>query len=98
MTIYSIKSTKVMACAGSWAYVAEAMVDLPDGETVYVTANDYEELALTVAGKSVYAFLVGAEEDPVEDIREEYGSWKDAKASEYADVFDKLRKTLKMLG
>ena len=96
MKIYGIKAREVMACAGSWALVAEASVDV-GGETVYVLAQDYDGLELTVSKKSLYAFLVedGAEQDV--EFLEEYTTWKDAKASVYAGVFDKLKKVLKMM-
>ena len=96
MNIYGIHGKKIMACAGSWAFVAEAGVDLPDGSEVFVTAQDYDGVELTVSKESMYAFLVCDGDEPAEFL-EEYRSWKDAKASAYAAVFEKLKKVLKML-
>ena len=96
MKIYGIHGKKVMACAGSWAFVVEAGVDLPDGSDVYVTVQDYDGLEMTVSKESLYGFLVCDGEEPA-GFLEEYTAWKDAKASEYAPVFEKLKKVLKML-
>lgn len=98
MRIYSIKASTVMACAGSWATVAEALVDLPDGKSVYVTAQEYDGYALTVTPHSLYDFLVDGAEETDDEPLEEYTTWKEAKESEYAAVFDKLKKVMKMLG
>ena len=98
MKIYGIQAKEVMACAGSWAVVAEAGVDLPGGSTVYVTAQEYDGVELTVSKESLYDFLVGDAEEPACGFIEEYRTWKDAKASEYAAVFDRLKKVMKMLG
>ena len=96
MKIYGIHGKRVFACAGSWAYVVEAGVDLPDGSNVYVTVQDYDGMELTVSKESMYGFLVCNGEEPAEFL-EEYRTWKDAKGSAYAPVFEKLKKVLKML-
>ena len=99
MKIYAIRCREVMACAGSWAVVAEAEVetDTPNRDTVYVTIQDYNGLDMTVSKQSMYAFLVVGGEEPTEFL-EEYTTLKDTKASAYADVFAKVRKAMKLLG
>ena len=97
MKIYGIKAKRVLACAGSWADVAEASVDV-GGKTLYVMAQEYDTVELTVSKQSLYAFLAEDGAEPAVEFLEEYTAWKDAKASEYAPVFDKLKKVLKMLG
>lgn len=100
MKIYGIKSREVMACAGSWAVVAEAEVEIDNEnrDTVYVTAQEYDGLELTVSKQSVYGFLVENAGEPAEEFLEEYRTWKDAKESAYAGVFAQLKKAMKMLG
>ena len=100
MKIYGIRCKEVMACAGSWAVVAEAEVetDTPNRDTVYVTVQEYDGLNLTVGNESLYAFLVGNGSAPEGAFMEEYGTLKEAKESAYADVFAKLRRVMKMLG
>lgn len=97
MRIIGIKAKEVMACAGAWAVIAEAEVEV-DGESVYVLAQEYDTLELTVSKKSVYSFLVEEGDAPFVDFLEEYTAWKDAKESEYWPVFEKLKKVMKMLG
>ena len=97
MKIIGMKAKEVMACAGAWAVVAEAEVDV-NGEVVYVLAQEYDTVELTVSKQSLYAFLAEDGTEPVVEFLEEYTAWKDAKASAYAPVFDKLKKVLKMLG
>ena len=97
MKIYGIKAKEIMACPGAWALLAEAEVEA-DGETVYVLAQSYDTLELTVSRKSLYAFLAEDGDAPEAAFLEEYTAWKDAKASAYAEVFEKLKKVLKMLG
>ena len=97
MKIYGIKAKEVMACPGSWAIVAEAEVMEKDGSTTYVLAQEYDTIELTVSKQSLYSFLVEDGEEPAVEFSEEYTAWKDAKASAYAGVFDKLKKVLKML-
>lgn len=100
MKIYGIKCREVMACAGSWAVVAEAEVetDSANRDTVYVTVQEYDGLEMTVSKESLYAFLAGNAKEPAGGFLEEYTTVKDAKASAYAEVFAKLRKVMKMLG
>ena len=100
MKIYGIKCKEVMACAGSWAVIAEAEVetDTPNRDTVYVTIQEYDGVECTISKKSVYAFLVENGSEPVMEFLEEYRILSGTKASAYADVFAKLRRVMKMLG
>lgn len=98
MEIYGIKAKRVTACAGSWADVAEASVSLKDGSVVYVMAQEYDSIELTVSKQSLYAFLAEDGAEPAVEFLEEYTAWKDAKASGYAGVFAKLKKAIGMLG
>lgn len=98
MKIYGIKCKEVMGCPGSWAVVAEAEVREADGRVTYVLAQEYDTLELTVSDRSLYAFLAENGDEPVVEFAEEYTAWKDAKGSAYAEVFEKLKKVMKMLG
>ena len=100
MKIYGIKCREVMACAGSWAVIAEAEVetDTPNRDTVYVTVQEYDGTEYVVGEQSLYAFLASNGPAPEKEFLEEYRTLKDAKASAYAEVFAKLRKVMKMLG
>ena len=97
MKIYGIKAKRVNACAGNWADVSEAAVDV-GGETVYVLAQEYDTTELTVSKQSLFAFLAEDGSEPAVEFSEEYTAWKDAKVSESWPVIDKLKKVLKMLG
>lgn len=97
MKIIGLKAKDVMACAGAWATVTEAEVEV-NGEILYVLAQEYDTLELTVSKTSLYEFLAGNGDEPVVEFSEEYTAWKDAKASAYWPVFEKLRKLMKMLG
>lgn len=98
MKIYSIKSEQVMACAGAWAKVAEAMVENDAGEDVYVTMQDYDELSAIVARNSSFEYLAGDAEAPDMQFVEEFESLAEMKRSSYWPVIDKLRKVMGMLG
>ena len=98
MKIYGMKCREVMACAGSWALIAEAEVELKNGEEVYVTLQKYNGVECTVSKESVYAFLAEDGEEPASEFVEEYTSLKEAKASKYADVFKVLNSMLGKLG
>ena len=98
MKIYGIKCREVMACPGSWAIVAEAMVAEADGSETYVMVQEYDTLEMTVSKQSLYSFLAENGSEPAVEFLEEYTTVKDAKGSVYAPVFDKLRKVIKMLG
>ena len=100
MKIYGIRCREVMACAGSWAVIAEAEVetDSPNRDTVYVTVQEYDGTEYVVGEQSLYAFLAANGPAPEKAFLEEYRTLKDAKASAYAGVFMKLRRAMKMLG
>ena len=98
MSIVCIKAKKVMACPGSFAYVSEAEVAESDGSYTYVMAQEYDTIEITVSKQSLYSFLAEYGEEPAVEFLEEYTSWKDAKASAYADVIAKLGKAVRMLG
>jgi hypothetical protein len=92
-----MKAKEVMACPGAWAVVTEAEVD-NGGEILYVLAQEYDTLELTVSKDSLYAFLAENGSEPAVEFSEEYTAWKDAKASAYWPVFEKLKKLMNMLG
>ena len=98
MKIYGIKCREIMACPGSWAVVAEAEVGETDGSITYVLAQEFDTTELTVSKQSLYSFLVEDGAEPAVEFSEEYTAWKDAKASGYWSVFEKLRKVMKMTG
>ena len=97
MYIGKIEARNMFAGPGNVAIVAEAVVKDGD-EVVYVTIQDYEGKEYTVSNESVYAFLAGERKTPVSEFTEEYLKWADAKGSAYAEVFEKLKKVMKMLG
>ena len=93
----SIKATKVMACPGSFALVAEAVVR-ENGEEVYLTYQLYDTEEFTVSKESVYHFLAEDGENPAE-IQEEYTSLAQAKReSKYGNVFWMLKRMCGKLG
>ena len=97
MSIIEIKAKKIMACPGSWAWLAEATVT--DGENdVFVIVNFYDTEVYAVSKQSLYAYLAENGEEPVGELLEEYVDYKEAKQSAYAEVFGQLRKVIKMLG
>lgn len=98
MRIVGIKCREVMACAGSWADIAEAEVVNDAGEKVYVLVQEYDSMEYTVTKESLYSFLAEDGDEPNAEFAEEYTSWKDAQASAYAEVFKMLRGLLKKLG
>ena len=102
MKIYGIKCREILACmCGGWARIAEAEVetDTPNRDTVYVTIQEYEGQDFSVSKKSMFDFIVGNAEEPEDsDFIEEIRTLKEAKESEYAKVYEKLRKAIKMLG
>ncbi len=98
MAIIEIKARKIFACAGSWAWLAEALVTNEKGEDVYVAVHYYDGENYTVCRQSIYDYLAGDGEEPACEFLEEYENSKDAKKSAYAKVFDKLRKVIDMLG
>lgn len=99
MEISRIKASKVFAGPGAYALVAEAEVyDREKDEILFATVQSYDGEEYSIQGGSVYAFLAENGTEPVNEFIESYHTWKDAKESGYAGVFEKLRKVLKMLG
>ena len=98
MEIIGIKAKVFMAGAGTMTEIAEAHVRKDGGEEVYVTLDCYEGEEYTVQKGSMYGFFAENGADPECNFDECWTSWKDAQASAYAGVFDKLRKVIKMLG
>ena len=101
MKIYGIRCREIMACAGSWAIVAEAEVetDTPNRDTVYVTVQEYDGQDFSVSTKSLFDFIIDEGDEPADgDFIEEFSELKKAKASAYAKVYEKLRKVIKMMG
>lgn len=99
MKIYGIKSKEVMACAGSWAVLAEAAVnDERDGD-VFVTVQEYDTLEFTVTKKSIYSYLAEDGKEQADwEFLEEYTSYKASQESRYAEVFRMLKGIMKKLG
>ena len=98
MKIYGIKAKEIMACAGSWAVVAEAAVAEDDGSETYVLIQEYDGTEYTVSKQSVYSYLAENGAEPAVEFLEEYTSWKDAQASAYVEVFRTLKGIMKKLG
>ena len=92
----SIKATKVMACPGSFALIAEAMLR-ENGEEIYVCYQSYDTEEYVVAKQSVYHYMAEDGKDPAE-ITEEHTSLADAKKSRYGKVFEMLKRTVGKLG
>lgn len=98
MKIYGIKAREVMACAGSWAVVAEAAVEEDDGSETYVMIQEYNGLEFTVSKESLYGYLAENGPEPVVEFLEEYTKLKDTKESKYAEVFKVLKSVMGKLG
>lgn len=98
MEIIGIKAKVFMAGSGMMTEIAEAHVRKNDGEEVYVTLDCYEGEEYTVQKGSMYEFFAEDSADPECNFDECWTSWKDAKASAYAAVFEKLKKVMGMLG
>ena len=99
MEINGIKAKKVFAGPGSYALVAEAEVyDQEKDVFVFATVQSYSGEEYSIQKESVYDFLAGEGSAAVSEFLESYHTYRDAKESGYAEVFEKLRKVLKMLG
>ena len=92
----SIKATQVMACPGSMALIAEAVLR-EDGKEVYVCYQSYDTEEYVVAKQSVYHYLAEDGKDPAE-ITEEHTSLAEAKKSAYGKTFVMLHNLVKKLG
>ena len=92
----SVKATQVMACPGSFALIAEAVLD-ENGKEVYVCYQSYDTEEYVVAKQSVYHYMAEDGENPAE-IMEEHTSLADAKKSRYGKTFAMLNRLVKKLG
>lgn len=92
----SIKATQVMACPGSFALIAEAVL-AEDGKEVFVCYQSYDTEEYVVAKQSVYHYMAEDGKDPAE-ITEEYTSLAEAKKSGYGKTFAMLNRLVKKLG
>lgn len=98
MSINEIKAKKIFAGPGTWAWIAEAIVEDNQGNDLFVTVHYYDGENYSVSKQSVYAFLADDGDEPASELLEEYDDYKDAKKSVYAKVFDALRKVIDKLG
>lgn len=98
MKIEGIRARKVFAGPGNFAWVAEADVVKDDGEETQVTVQYYDGEEYTVQRGSMYEFLAEDGDEPECEFDEEYDTWKEAKASGYAEVFRVLRYVINKLG
>ena len=92
----SIKATQVMACPGSFALIAEAVLQ-ENGKEVFVCYQSYDTEEYVVAKQSVYHYMAEDGKDPAE-ITEEYTSLAEAKKSRYGKTFAMLNRLVKKLG
>lgn len=86
MTINSIKTAKVFAGPGKYAYVAEAEMER-DGKILYATIQEHNGEDCTVSKDSMFAFIAEDGADPAEEFIAEYKSADEAKAGEYGAAF-----------
>ena len=97
MGIIGIRAKKIFAGPGTWAWLAEALVkDEKCGER-YVTVHYYDGEDYTVSGHSLYDYLADDGDEMVPDYLEVYDDYEDAKKSEYAEIFARLRSVIDML-
>ena len=92
----SVKATQVMACPGSMALIAEAVLK-ENGKEVFVSYQSYDTEEYVVAKQSVYHYMAEDGKDPAE-ITEEYTSLAAAKKSAYGKTFAMLNRLVKKLG
>lgn len=93
----SVKAKKVMACPGSFALVAEAVL-YEEGKEVYLTYQLYDTEEFTVSNESVYNYLAEDGPAPKEEVSEEYTRLADAKKTRYGKTFEMLRRMCGKLG
>lgn len=97
MTILnSIKATQVMACPGSWALIAEAVLR-EDGKDLYVCYQSYDTEEYVTAKQSVFHYMAEDGKEPAEII-DEYTSLSEAKKSKYGKTFAMLNRLVQKLG
>lgn len=92
----SVKATQVMACPGSMALIAEAVLR-EDGREVFVCYQSYDTEEYVVAKDSVYHYMAEDGKTPAE-ITEEHTSLAEAKKSAYGKTFVMLHNLVKKLG
>lgn len=93
----SVKAKKVMACPGSFALIAEAVL-LEQGKEIFVTYQIYDQEEFTVAKGSVFHYMAEDGKEPAE-ITEEYLSLAQAKReSKYGTTFGMLKRLSGKLG
>ena len=95
-TLMTIKATQVMACPGSWALIAEAVLR-ENGEDVFVSYQSYDTEEYVVAKQSVYHYMAEDGTEPAE-VTEEYTSLAEAKKTRYGKTFAMLNRLVKKLG
>ena len=95
-TLMTIKATQVMACPGSCALVAEAVL-MENGKEIFVCYQSYDTEEYVVSEKSVYDYLAGDGECPGL-VPEEYTSLAEAKKTRYGKTFAMLNRLVKKLG
>lgn len=92
----SIKATQVMACPGSWALIAEAVLR-EDGKDLYVCYQSYDTEEYVTAKQSVFHYMAEDGKEPAEII-DEYTSLSEAKKSKYGKTFAMLNRLVQKLG
>ena len=97
MGIIGIRAKKIFAGPGTWAWLAEALVKDGRDEELYAAVHYYDGEDYTVSRQSLYDFLAEDGDRMVSDYLEVYDDYEDAKKSEYAEIFARLRSVIDML-
>lgn len=92
----SIKAAQVMACPGSFALIAEAVLK-ENGKEIYVCYQSYDTEEYVTAKQSVFHYMAEDGKEPAE-IMEEYTSFAEAKKSAYGKTFAMLKRLCGKLG
>jgi len=92
----SIKATQVMACPGSMALIAEAVLR-ENGKEIFVCYQSYDTEEYVIAKQSVYHYMAEDGTEPAEIVAE-YTSLAEAKKSAYGKTFEMLKRLVKKLG
>lgn len=97
MAVVVIKAKKLFAGPGT-SWIAEALVDEGDANTLYVSVHYFDGENYSVSRESIYDALVRDDiAESCNGILEEYEDYEDAKESKYVSVFDSLRRVIEML-
>lgn len=96
MAIITIKAAQVMACPGSFALIAEAVLR-ENGKEIFVCYQSYDTEEYVIAKQSVYHYMAEDGTEPAE-IVSEYTSLSEAKKSAYGKTFEMLKRLVKKLG